>query len=157
MISGEDGGPKSPGRDPPPQVTTKEHDFGLGAPVSEAEKYQNILQLEQEVRNQDKFISTLKLQIEDLKQTNHGLEEYVKKLLDSKEVVSSRVDDLTSHNEHLCQELIKIDQLAEQLEKEKNFVVDTADKELEEAKIELICQQNNIIVLEDTIKRLRST
>lgn len=44
------------------QVTTKEHDFGLGAPVSEAEKYQNILQLEQEVRNQDKFISTLKLQ-----------------------------------------------------------------------------------------------
>ncbi|XP_043774561.1 testis-specific gene 10 protein isoform X3 [Cervus elaphus] len=156
MISGEDDGPKSPGRDPLPQVTTKEHDFGLGAPVSEAEKYQNILQLEQEVRNQDKFISTLKLQIEDLKQTNHGLEEYVKKLLDSKEVVSSQVDDLTSHNEHLCQELIKIDQLAEQLEKEKNFVVDTADKELEEAKIELICQQNNIKVLEDTIKRLRS-
>ncbi|KAM9054174.1 testis-specific gene 10 protein isoform 4-T5 [Megaptera novaeangliae] len=137
-------------------VTTKEHDFGLGAPVSEAEKYQNILQLEQEVRNQDKFISSLKLQIEDLKQTNHGLEEYVRKLLDSKEVVSSQVEDLTSHNEHLCQELIKIDQLAEQLEKEKKFVVDTADKELEEAKIELICQQNNIIVLEDTIKRLRS-
>ena len=38
----------------------------------------------------------------------------------------------------------------------KKFVVDTADKELEEAKIEVICQQNNIIVLEDTIKRLRS-
>ncbi|KAF3826847.1 hypothetical protein GH733_009372 [Mirounga leonina] len=53
-------------------VTTKEHDFGLGAPVSEAEKYQNKLQLEQE--------------IEDLKQTNHGLEEYVRKLLDSKEL-----------------------------------------------------------------------
>ncbi|XP_068420294.1 testis-specific gene 10 protein isoform X3 [Eschrichtius robustus] len=156
MSSGEDGGPRSPGRDLQPQVTTKEHDFGLGAPVSEAEKYQNILQLEQEVRNQDKFISSLKLQIEDLKQTNHGLEEYVRKLLDGKEVVSSRVEDLTSHNEHLCQELIKIDQLAEQLEKEKKFVVDTADKELEEAKIELICQQNNIIVLEDTIKRLRS-
>ncbi|XP_045301708.1 testis-specific gene 10 protein isoform X5 [Leopardus geoffroyi] len=138
------------------QVTTKEHDFGLGAPFSEAEKYQNTLQLEQEVRNQDKFISALKLQVEDLKQTNHGLEEYVRKLLDSKEVVSSQIDDLTSHNEHLCKELIKIDQLAEQLEKEKNFVVDTADKELEEAKIELICQQNNIIVLEDTIKRLRS-
>ncbi|XP_011510236.1 testis-specific gene 10 protein isoform X1 [Homo sapiens] len=161
MSSGQDGGPRSPGRDPELQVeaaevTTKEYDFGLGAPVSEAENYQNTLQLEQEVRNQDRFISTLKLQIEDLKQTNHGLEEYVRKLLDSKEVVSSQVDDLTSHNEHLCKELIKIDQLAEQLEKEKNFVVDSANKELEEAKIDLICQQNNIIVLEDTIKRLKS-
>ncbi|XP_008059982.1 testis-specific gene 10 protein isoform X2 [Carlito syrichta] len=156
MNSGEDGGSRSPRRDPETQVTTKEHDFGLGAPVSEAEKYQNTLQLEQEVKNQGQFISSLKLQIEDLKQTNHDLEECVRKLLDSKEVVSCQVDDLTSHNEHLCKELIKIDQLAEQLEKEKNFVVDTADKELEEAKIELICQQNNIIVLEDTIKRLRS-
>ncbi|XP_032111299.1 testis-specific gene 10 protein isoform X7 [Sapajus apella] len=156
MSSGEDSGPRSSGRDPELQVTTKEHDFGLGAPVSEAENYQNTLQLEREVRNQDRFISTLKLQIEDLKHTNHGLEDYVRKLLDSKEVVSSQVDDLTSHNEHLCKELIKIDQLAEQLQKEKNFVVDTANKELEEAKIELICQQNNIIVLEDTIKRLKS-
>ncbi|XP_032111291.1 testis-specific gene 10 protein isoform X2 [Sapajus apella] len=135
MSSGEDSGPRSSGRDPELQVTTKEHDFGLGAPVSEAENYQNTLQLEREVRNQDRFISTLKLQIEDLKHTNHGLEDYVRKLLDSKEVVSSQVDDLTSHNEHLCKELIKIDQLAEQLQKEKNFVVDTANKELEEAKI----------------------
>ncbi|XP_054979484.1 testis-specific gene 10 protein isoform X4 [Sorex araneus] len=155
MSGGEDGG-AGPGRGPAAQGTTKEYEFGLGAPVSEAEKYQNTLQLEQEVRNQDKFIFTLKLQIEDLKQINHGLEEYVRKLLDSKEVVSSQVDDLTNHNEHLCKELIKIDQLAKQLENEKNFVVDIADKELEEAKIQLICQQNNIIVLEDTIKRLRS-
>lgn len=84
------------------------------------------------------FFSFWLQQIEDLTQTNHGLEEYVRKLLDSKEVVSSQVDDLTSHNEHLCKELIKIDQLAQQLEKEKNFVVNIADKELEEAKVLLI-------------------
>lgn len=50
-------------------------------------------------------------------------------------MVSSQIEDLTSHNEHLCQELIKIDQLAEQLKKEKKSVVDTANKELEEAKV----------------------
>ncbi|XP_027242624.1 testis-specific gene 10 protein isoform X4 [Cricetulus griseus] len=113
MSSREDDGPGGRGRAPELQVeatevTTKEHQFGLGAPVSEAGTNKNTLQLEQEVRTQDRFISTLKLQIEDLKQTNHDLEEYVRKLLDSKEV------------------------------------------------IELICQQNNITVLEDTIKRLKS-
>lgn len=58
----------------------------------------------------------------------------VRKLLDSKEVVSSQVDDLINHNESLCKELFKLDQLADKLEKEKNSVVDTAHKELEEAK-----------------------
>ncbi|ELK24771.1 Testis-specific protein 10 protein [Myotis davidii] len=77
----------------------------------------------------------MNLKIEDLKQTNHALKEYVRNLVNSKEVVSNQIDNLTSHNEHLCKELIKVDQLAEQLEKQKNFVVDTADKELEEAKI----------------------
>uniref|UniRef100_A0A0A6YVT8 Testis specific 10 n=2 Tax=Mus musculus TaxID=10090 RepID=A0A0A6YVT8_MOUSE len=161
MSSGENDGQGGRGRAAELQggvaeVNTKEHQFGLGAPVSEAGRNQNTFQLEQEVRTQDRFISTLKLQIEDLKQTNHDLEEYVRKLLDSKEAVSTQVDDLANHNEHLCKELIKLDQLAEKLQKEKNFVVDTADKELEEAKIELICQQNNITVLEDTIQRLKS-
>lgn len=81
------------------------------------------------------IIFFLIIQIEDLKQTNHALKEYIKNLVNNKEVVSNQIDNLTIHNEHLCKELIKIDQLAKQLEKQKNFVVDTADKELEEAKV----------------------
>jgi centrosomal protein CEP135 len=75
------------------------------------------------------------------------LEEYVRKLLDSKEAVSTQVDDLANHNEHLCKELIKLDQLAEKLQKEKNFVVDTADKELEEAKVTKFTTDYILVVL----------
>lgn len=50
MSSGEDNDPADPGRAPELQVTTKEHQFGLRAPVSETGKNQNTLQLEQEGR-----------------------------------------------------------------------------------------------------------
>lgn len=73
-----------------PQVTNREHELGLGTPVSETVKQQKTLELEQEVRDQDKLISTLELHIEDLQQINHGLEEYVRKLLESEAVVSSQ-------------------------------------------------------------------
>lgn len=68
----------------------RQHEFGLETPVSETVKHQKTLQLEQEVRNQDKLISTLELQIEDLQQISHSLEECVRKLLESEEVVSSQ-------------------------------------------------------------------
>ncbi|XP_016835369.1 testis-specific gene 10 protein isoform X6 [Cricetulus griseus] len=87
MSSREDDGPGGRGRAPELQVeatevTTKEHQFGLGAPVSEAGTNKNTLQLEQEVRTQDRFISTLKLQIELICQQNNitVLEDTIKRL-----------------------------------------------------------------------------
>ncbi len=49
--------------------------------------------------------------------------------------MSSEVADLSTRNQELCQELTEIDQLAQQLEKDKEMVLETADMELQEAKV----------------------
>ncbi|XP_034613852.1 testis-specific gene 10 protein isoform X4 [Trachemys scripta elegans] len=149
---------KSPGRRRrkaacPAQVTTREDHFNIRDPVSDSEKP---FKLEGKAKNKDKVIHKLNLKIDDLKKKNHDLKQHVMELLDSKQVVVSQVDSLTNKNEYLCKELAVVDKLAEQLEKEKELVLDTADQELEEAKTQIRCQQNNIRKLEHTIKILRS-
>lgn len=49
--------------------------------------------------------------------------------------MTTEVVNLSNKNEKLCQELTEIDQLAQQLERHKEEVLETADKELEEAKV----------------------
>ncbi|XP_073208580.1 testis-specific gene 10 protein isoform X6 [Lepidochelys kempii] len=149
---------KSPGRRRrkaacAPQVTTREDHFDIRDPPSDSEKP---FKLEGKPKNKDKVIHKLNLKIDDLKKKNHDLEQHVTELLDNKQVVESQVDSLTNKNEYLCKELAVVDKLAEQLEKEKEIVLDTADQELEEAKTQIRCQQNNIRKLEHTIKILRS-
>nr|XP_048714190.1 testis-specific gene 10 protein isoform X3 [Caretta caretta] len=149
---------KSPGRRRrkaacAPQVTTREDHFDIRDPPSDSEKP---FKLEGKPKNKDKVIHKLNLKIDDLKKKNHDLEQHVTELLDDKQVVESQVDSLTNKNEYLCKELAVVDKLAEQLEKEKELVLDTADQELEEAKTQIRCQQNNIRKLEHTIKILRS-
>lgn len=74
-------------------------------------------------------------QVEYLQQTNKELENRIQDLLDSKQNVTSEVVHLSNKNEELCQELNEIDHLAQQLERHKEIVLETADKEIEEAKV----------------------
>lgn len=49
--------------------------------------------------------------------------------------MTSEVVHLSTKNEELCQELSEIDHLAQQLERHKEIVLETADKEIGEAKV----------------------
>lgn len=63
----------------------------------------------------------------------------IQDLLDSKQNVTSEVVHLSNKNEELCQELSEIDHLAQQLERHKEIVLETADKEIGEAKVKEFC------------------
>ncbi|NWU66862.1 TSG10 protein, partial [Pterocles burchelli] len=92
--------------------------------------------------------------IEDLKKINHELRQRVIQLLGKEQVVGSQVARFSCENDHLCKQLAVIGKLSEQLEKE--LLLNTADKELEEAKIKIRHQENKIKKLEHTVKTLKS-
>ncbi|NXW32435.1 CP135 protein, partial [Phaetusa simplex] len=93
-----------------------------------------IISLESRSKSNEKLIPPPNLQIEYLQQTNKELENRIQDLLDSKQNVTSEVVHLSNKNEELCQELNEIDHLAQQLERHKEIVLETADKEIGEAK-----------------------
>ncbi|KAM7112231.1 centrosomal protein of 135 kDa isoform 1-T2 [Ciconia maguari] len=115
-----------------------------------------VLSLESRSKSNEKLIAHLNLQVEYLQQTNKELENRIQDLLDTKQNVTSEVVHLSNKNEELCQELNEIDHLAQQLERHKEIVLETADKEIGEAKKEIERKHSEIQDLEETITRLKS-
>ncbi|XP_056346119.1 centrosomal protein of 135 kDa isoform X2 [Oenanthe melanoleuca] len=115
-----------------------------------------VLSLESRTKSSEKLVSHLNLQVEYLQQRNKELENRIQDLLDTKKNVTSEVVDLSNKNEELCQELNEIDHLAQQLERHKEIVLETADKEIGEAKKEIERKVSEIQDLQETITRLKS-
>ncbi|XP_021250077.1 centrosomal protein of 135 kDa isoform X2 [Numida meleagris] len=115
-----------------------------------------VISLESRSKSNEKLIAQLNLQVEYLQQSNKELENRIQDLLDTKKNVTSEVVHLSNKNEELCQELNEIDHLAQQLERHKEIVLETADKEIGEAKKEIERKDSEIHDLEETITRLKS-
>ncbi|NXS48553.1 CP135 protein, partial [Balaeniceps rex] len=115
-----------------------------------------VMSLELRSKSNEKLITHLNLQVEYLQQTNKELENRIQELLDTKQNVTSEVVHLSNKNEELCQELNEIDHLAQQLERHKEIVLETADKEIGEAKKEIERKHGEIQDLEETITKLKS-
>uniref|UniRef100_A0A8C0H735 Centrosomal protein 135 n=1 Tax=Chelonoidis abingdonii TaxID=106734 RepID=A0A8C0H735_CHEAB len=116
----------------------------------------DVISLESRSKSNEKLIAHLNLQVEYLQQTNRELENRIQDLLDTKQNVTSEVVHLSNKNEELCQELSEIDHLAQQLERHKEIVLETADKEIGEAKKEIKRKHSEIQDLEETIARLNN-
>ncbi|NXQ53818.1 CP135 protein, partial [Anthoscopus minutus] len=115
-----------------------------------------VLSLESRTKSNEKLIAHLNLQVEYLQQKNKKLENRIQDLLDTKQNVTSEVVVLSNKNEELCQELNEIDHLAQQLERHKEIVLETADKEIGEAKKEIERKVSEIQDLQEMITRLKS-
>lgn len=115
----------------------------------------DVLSLETRNKTNEKLIAHLNIQVDFLQQANKELEKHIQELMATKETVTTEVVNLSNRNEKLCQELTEIDQLAQQLERHKEQVLETADKELGEAKKEIkrnLCERRN---LEEKMSKLQ--
>ncbi|XP_028856447.1 centrosomal protein of 135 kDa [Denticeps clupeoides] len=115
----------------------------------------DVISLESQNISNEKVIAHLNLQIEYLQETNRSLEQKMQGLQQKRQHASSEVADLSARNQELCKELTHIDELAHQLERDKEHVLETADVELLEAKNEVQRQQGLIEDLEEMVSKLK--
>ncbi|KAM9331146.1 centrosomal protein of 135 kDa [Gastrophryne carolinensis] len=116
----------------------------------------DVISLEARYRSNEKLVAHLNLQIEYLQQANRDLEKRVEELLENRQNVTSEVLCLSNKNEELCKELSEIDQMAQQLERDKEMALETADAEIEEAKNEIKRLQLEIHKLENNLSQYKA-
>uniref|UniRef100_A0AAA9TAA9 Centrosomal protein 135 n=1 Tax=Bos taurus TaxID=9913 RepID=A0AAA9TAA9_BOVIN len=142
-------------RDYNKQIELREREIERLSIALDGGRSSDILSLETRNKANEKLIAHLNIQVDFLQQANKDLEKHIQELMETKETVTSEVVNLSNKNEKLCQELTEIDQLAQQLERHKEEVLKTADKELEEAKKEIKKKLSEMRNLEETIGKLQ--
>ncbi|XP_051865958.1 centrosomal protein of 135 kDa isoform X2 [Pristis pectinata] len=111
----------------------------------------DVISLEAKSKSNERLIAHLNLQVEYLQRTNCDLEKQMKELLEKKSEATNEVVNLSTKNEHLCNELNEIDHLAQQLERDKEIALEIADKEIQEAK-ELTATHNNYSKVQEELQ-----
>uniref|UniRef100_A0A8C9WFT2 Centrosomal protein 135 n=1 Tax=Scleropages formosus TaxID=113540 RepID=A0A8C9WFT2_SCLFO len=116
------------------QVAERDREIERLGRVLHGGRPHDVISLEAQNISNEKLIAHLNLQMEYLQEANGVLKQ---QLQERQQSASSQVAHLSARNQELCQELSHIDQLAEQLQKDKDLVLVTADQELQEAKQEI--------------------
>ncbi|XP_018588684.1 centrosomal protein of 135 kDa isoform X2 [Scleropages formosus] len=136
------------------QVAERDREIERLGRVLHGGRPHDVISLEAQNISNEKLIAHLNLQMEYLQEANGVLKQ---QLQERQQSASSQVAHLSARNQELCQELSHIDQLAEQLQKDKDLVLVTADQELQEAKQEIERQHRQIEHLEKVVGQLRTS
>ncbi|KFO26485.1 Centrosomal protein of 135 kDa [Fukomys damarensis] len=128
-------------RDYSQQIELREREIERLSVALDGGRPPDVLSLETRNKTNEKLIAHLNVQVDFLQQANKDLEKHIQELMETKETVATEVVNLSNKNEKLCQELTEIDHLAQQLERHKEEVLETADKELGEAKELDLCHK----------------
>ncbi|XP_006922577.1 centrosomal protein of 135 kDa isoform X1 [Pteropus alecto] len=142
-------------RDYNKQIELREREIERLSIALDGGRSSDILSLETKNKTNEKLIAHLNIQVDFLQQANKDLEKHIQELMETKDTVTTEVVNLSNKNEKLCQELSEIDQLAQQLERHKEEVLETADKELGEAKKEIKRNLSEMRNLEETMAKLQ--
>ncbi|VFV35501.1 centrosomal protein of 135 kda-like [Lynx pardinus] len=142
-------------RDYNQQIELREREIERLSVALDSGRSPDVLSLETRNKTNEKLIAHLNVQVDFLQQANKDLEKHIQELMETKETVTTEVVNLSNKNEKLCQELTEIDQLAQQLERHKEEVLETADKELGEAKKEIKRKLSEMRDLEETMAKLQ--
>ncbi|XP_037018171.2 centrosomal protein of 135 kDa [Artibeus jamaicensis] len=142
-------------RDYNKQIELREREIERLSIALDGGRSSDILSLESRNKSNEKLIAHLNIQVDFLQQANKDLEKHIQELMETKETVTTEVVNLSNKNEKLCQELSEIDHLAQQLERHKEEVLETADKELGEAKKEIKRNLSEMRNLEETMAKLQ--
>ncbi|VTJ68448.1 Hypothetical predicted protein [Marmota monax] len=137
------------------QIELREREIERLSGTLDGGRSPDVLSLENRNKTNEKLIAHLNIQVDFLQQANKDLEKHIQELMKTKETVTTEVVNLSNKNEKLCQELTEIDQLAQQLERHKEEVLETADKELGEAKKEIKRNLSEMRNLEETMAKLQ--
>ncbi|XP_074085489.1 centrosomal protein of 135 kDa isoform X2 [Macrotis lagotis] len=115
----------------------------------------DVLSLESRNQSNEKLITHLNIQIDFLQKTNKDLENRIQELLDSKKTVTSEVLTLSNKNETLSRRLNEIDHIAHQMERHREEILESTDKQLVEAKLEIKRLHCEMHTLDETVAKLK--
>lgn len=114
------------------------------------------LALEVKNRANEKMISHLNIQVDILQQQNRSMQLRLQECTVKKEELQDEVIKLNVKNADLERQLKSIDRKAKLLQSDKDFVVQTADTEMNVAKNELYKSRQHLEEMDNTVSRLKS-